>query len=86
MIIDHGPSKDGSGNVYTVYAHGSKLLVKTGQEVHTGEEIMESGNTGNSTGPHLHYEVVVTPLKPDQKKFYSDSKIRHAPKDLKNFL
>ena len=39
------------------YAHNSKLLVKAGQVVTRGQIISESGSTGRSTGPHLHYEV-----------------------------
>ncbi|MFR8145606.1 MAG: murein hydrolase activator EnvC family protein [Clostridia bacterium] len=46
---------------YTLYAHASSLVAKVGQEVKQGDLIMYSGNTGNSTGPHLHYEVRKSP-------------------------
>ncbi|MEH6443330.1 MAG: peptidoglycan DD-metalloendopeptidase family protein [Oceanospirillaceae bacterium] len=42
----------------TSYSHLSKYLVKTGDYVHKGQKIAESGNTGQSTGPHLHYELL----------------------------
>jgi murein DD-endopeptidase MepM/ murein hydrolase activator NlpD len=43
--------------VVSVYGHGSKLLCHEGQQVHAGDLIMLSGNTGFSTGPHLHFEL-----------------------------
>ena len=51
IILNHG------GGISTLYAHGSKILVQTGQEVKKGDIIMEAGSTGWSTGPHLHFEV-----------------------------
>ena len=50
IVIRHG------GKYTTVYMHMSKLLVKVGQKVKQGQKIGLSGNTGRSTGPHLHYE------------------------------
>ena len=51
--IDHG------GNKVTTYGHLSKILVHNGEKVFKGKQIAKSGNTGRSTGPHVHFEVKV---------------------------
>ncbi len=51
--INHG------NNVVTIYGHCSQLYVYAGQQVTAGQLIAASGNTGNTTGPHLHFEVRV---------------------------
>jgi murein DD-endopeptidase MepM/ murein hydrolase activator NlpD len=51
VVIDHGYGYK------TYYAHNSKLLVKVGQRVKRGDQVSAVGNTGSSTGSHLHYEV-----------------------------
>lgn len=63
IIIDHG------GNMTTLYAHNSSLTVKKGDKVFQGQTIAYSGNTGNSTGPHLHFEVRINGVPKNPRSY-----------------
>ena len=60
VMVDHG------GGVSTLYAHGDEIMVTLGQTVKKGDVVLKTGNTGNSTGPHAHFEVRIngTPVDP----------------------
>lgn len=53
IVIDHG------NNIKSLYAHLDSVNVQPGQIVQVGEQIGTAGNTGNSTGPHLHFELLI---------------------------
>lgn len=66
IVIDHGH------NYRTVYGHLSKRLVKSGTYVSRGQIIAKMGNTGSSTGSHLHYEVHFRGTTVNPKPYLSD--------------
>ena len=56
------------GEVSVIYAHCNNLYVKQGDQVTQGQEIAEVGSTGNSTGPHLHFEIRISERIIDPEK------------------
>ncbi len=61
--VDHG------NDLISRYAHTSKVFVKKGDLIKRGQKIAEVGSTGRSTGPHLHFEVLVQGVPQDPQKF-----------------
>lgn len=57
VVIQFDPLPDGSAGLWGVLAHMSKMGARVGQRVVPGQQVGWSGNTGNSTMPHLHFEV-----------------------------
>ncbi|MDH5561335.1 MAG: M23 family metallopeptidase [Deltaproteobacteria bacterium] len=66
LVIDHGY------NIVTRYGHLAKYLVQVGQKVKRGDLIARIGNSGRSTAPHLHYEVLVRDQHVDPEKYILD--------------
>lgn len=64
VILDHG------NGIKTLYGHMSSIMVGQGQSVEQGTQIGRVGSTGNSTGPHLHFEVLVDGAAVDPMQFF----------------
>lgn len=58
--------------IKTLYAHLNKVSVRPNQKVQTGTQVGELGNTGRSTGPHIHYEVMEHDQKVNPRKYMSN--------------
>lgn len=63
VVINHG-------DMQTLYAHNSILNVSAGEQVSGGQRIASVGSTGNSTGPHIHFEVIINGVKVDPAPYY----------------
>lgn len=70
LMIYHGTDKKGR-SVVTLYAHNSSIVVATGDTVKKGQVIAKSGSTGNSTGPHCHFEVRFDGVRSNPKNYLS---------------
>ena len=70
IMIYHGTDSQGR-SVVTLYAHNSSILVSPGDTVKKGETIAKSGSTGNSTGPHCHFEVRLNGSRVNPKNYLS---------------
>ena len=71
--IDHG------NDLITRYAHASRVWVKKGDLVKRGQKVADVGTTGRSTGPHLHFEVLVQGVPQDPQKFLAAGHRLPAP-------
>lgn len=63
MVINHGYG------IVTRYAHLDSAIAKPGQHVRKGDKIAVVGNTGRSTGSHLHYEVLVNGIHVNPQRY-----------------
>ena len=66
VMIDHG------NDIKSVYGHLSKIGVTVGQQVESGTELGRTGNSGRSSGPHLHYEILVKGLAVNPRSYLWD--------------
>lgn len=74
VVLEHGFSYS------TCYAHNSSIIVSVGKKVHRGDIISYSGSTGDSTGPHLHYEVRHDGKAVNPREFIMEARNVHKEK------
>lgn len=74
IVLDHG------GGIYTAYGHLGQTFVHTGDHVSSGQIIGIQGATGQATGSHLHWELIISPM------LFLDSPIGVVVRDLKELL
>lgn len=70
IMIYHGTDAKGR-KIVTLYAHNSQLLVNVGTTVKKGQQIAKGGSTGNSTGPHCHFELIIDGAKVNPTSYLS---------------
>lgn len=69
VVVSHG------NGMSTLYAHMSSLSVKVGQDVSKGQQVGKSGSTGISSGPHLHFEVIVSGTRVNPLNYFTGYEI-----------
>lgn len=77
VMIDHGVSAKDGNSYITVYGHASALAVTQGQTVSRGQVIAYVGSTGNSTGPHLHFEIRKNKVCVDALQYFNGMSLRY---------
>ena len=83
-VVSYSGVRSGYGNVVEIdhgngyvtrYAHNSRLLVRVGDLVRSGEQVAKAGSTGRSTGAHVHFEVWVNGVVVNPSKFLGQAPV-----------
>ncbi|MDA3892309.1 MAG: M23 family metallopeptidase [Salinivirgaceae bacterium] len=95
VVVDIRKSHSGYGNrviikhgygFKTLYAHMNEIYVKKGDKVSRGESVGTVGNTGSSTGPHLHYEVIYNNVRRNPKFYFIEDLTDHEFREMTSLL